>query len=190
MPETISAVRTPPAASVGGAEGRAKGALICAFFGSVWMFWAAAFVPTARPAALAFVAAITTVIVGWAISRVRAVRHREKSAADRQRWASIAPLYWLNTAAEWLLVAGSVIALAHYRRYALIPQAVGVIIGMHFLVLAKLIKEPRYYIMGAAMIFCVLASLHLHEGSLRNVIACAGLGLPMWITALVILFHD
>src|SRR5580704_4064996 len=69
IPKANSAVRPPSASSIGGTEGRAKGALICAFFGSVWMFWAAAFVPTARPAALAFVAAITIVIVGWSISR-------------------------------------------------------------------------------------------------------------------------
>jgi hypothetical protein len=37
------------------------------------------------------------------------------------------------------------------------------------------------------MILCVLASLLVPEGSIRNVMACGGIGLPMWITAVAIL---
>jgi hypothetical protein len=44
--------------------------------------------------------------------------------------------------------------------------------------------------MGTAIILCVFASLLIPEGSIRNVIACAGIGLPMWITAVVILSQD
>jgi hypothetical protein len=74
--------------------------------------------------------------------------------------------------------------------YSLIPQFLGVIIGLHFLPLAKLLRAPRYYVMGTAMILCVLASLLIPESSIRNVIVCAGIGLPMWITAVAILFQD
>jgi hypothetical protein len=83
-----------------------------------------------------------------------------------------------------------VITLAHMGRYSLIPQFLGVIIGLHFLPLAKLLATPRYYIMGTAIVVCVLASLLVPEGSVRNVIACAGIGLPMWVTAVVILSQD
>jgi hypothetical protein len=88
------------------------------------------------------------------------------------------------------LSAGAVIALAHFRSYALILQFLGVIIGLHFAVLARLLREPRYYMMGGAMILCVAASLLIPEGSIRNVIACAGIGFPMWVTAVVILSQD
>jgi hypothetical protein len=40
------------------------------------------------------------------------------------------------------------------------------------------------------MILCVLASLLIPEGNIRNVTACAGIGLPMWITAVAILSQD
>lgn len=133
---------------------------------------------------------MTILIGGWAVWRVRAARQYEDSATDRQQWASIALLFWINTAAEWLLLAGAVITLAHFRRYSLIPQYMGVIIGLHFVVLARLLRGPRYYIMGTAMILSVTASLLFPEGSIRNVVACAGIGLPMWITAVVILSQD
>ena len=89
-----------------------------------------------------------------------------------------------------MLGAGAVVALAHFGRYALIPQLLGVIIGLHFLPLARILSAARYYIMGTTIILCVLASILVPEGSIRNVIACAGIGLPMWITAVVILSQD
>lgn len=168
----------------------AKGALICAFFGSVWMYWAALFGPIAKPISFAAVTLLTIAICGWAIARGREVRHYQDSAADQRHWASIAHLYWANTIAEWVLVAGSVWALAHFGHYALIPQVVGIIIGLHFFVLGRLLSESRYYLLATAMISAVLASLLIPGGGIRNAIACAGIGLPMWITALIILSQD
>lgn len=134
---------------------------------------------------------VMTVLIGVpAVMHVRTARRYADSVADRERWASIAPLFWIDTAAEWVLAAGAVIALAHFRRYSLIPQFLGVIIGLHFLPLARLLRAPRYYIMGTAMILCALASVLVPEGEIRNVIACAGIGLRMWVTAVVILSQD
>jgi hypothetical protein len=154
------------------------------------MFWTAVFVPTARTASLMLVTALTILIGGWAALRFRNARRYKDSDADRQRWASIATLFWLDTAAEWVLGAGAVVTLAHYGRYSLIPQFLGIIMGLHFLPLAKLLRAPRYYVMGTVMILCVLASLLVREGNIRNIIACAGIGLPMWITSVVISSQD
>jgi hypothetical protein len=190
MTEAVGAMPVFVESSGARRKGRARGALICAVGGSAWMYWAAVFAPTARGAAFAVVTVMAVLLGGWAVSRVRIARRHEDSAADRQRWAAIAVLFWVDTAAEWLLGAGAVIALAHFGRFSLIPQFLGVIMGLHFLPLARLLRAPRYYVMGTAMILCVLASLLAPEGSVRNVIACAGIGLPMWITAVVILLQD
>jgi hypothetical protein len=190
MTETVIAIGTPLVSSGARFKGRARGAMVCAVFGSAWMFWAAVFVPNARTAALVLVSVMAILLVGSAASRVRVARRCKNSAADRERWASTAPLFWIDTAAEWVLGAGAVVALAHFGRYALIPQFLGVIIGLHFLPLACILRAPRYYIMGTAIILCVLASLLIPQGSIRNVIGCAGIGLPMWTTAVVILSRD
>src|SRR5580704_12683074 len=176
MTQTVIATGTPVVSRVARLKGRARGAMVGAVFGGAWMSWAAVFVPTARTAALVLVSVMAILLVSWAASRVQIARRYKDSAADRERWASIAPLFWIDTAAEWVLGAGAVIALAHFRRYSLIPQFLGVIIGLHFLPLAKLLRAPRFYIMGMAMILSVLASLLIPEGSIRNVIACAGIG--------------
>jgi hypothetical protein len=189
---TEAAISIPPTLISAGAsrKDRARGAMVGAVFGSAWMLWAAVFVPAARTAALTGITVMVILLVGWAASCVRVAGRYQDSIADRERWASIAPLFWIDTAAEWVLGAGAVIALAHFGRYALIPQFLGVIIGLHFLPLARLLRAPRSCAMGTVMILCVLASVLVPEGSLRNVIACAGVGLPMWVTAVVILSQD
>jgi Family of unknown function (DUF7010) len=190
MTETVIPVGVPAISSLSMLKGRARGAMVSALFGSAWMIWAAVFVPNARTTALMLVAVIAILLVAWAASRLRIARRYKDSVSDRERWASVAPLFWLDTAAEWLLGAGAVVALAHFGRYALIPQFLGVIIGLHFLPLAWILRAPRYYTMGTAIVVCVCGSLLIPEGSLRNVVACAAIGLPMWITALVILSQD
>jgi hypothetical protein len=190
MTETAVAIHSPLESTGARLKGRARGALICAVGGSAWMFWAAVFAATARTASLALVTVIMILISGWAVSRVRTARRYVDSAADREHWASIATLFWIDTAAEWVLGAGAVVTLVHFGRYSLIPQFLGVIIGLHFLPLAKLFRAPRYYVMGTTMILCALASFLAPESSIRDAIACAGIGLPMWVTAVVILSQD
>ncbi|MGB7729451.1 MAG: hypothetical protein WBL50_15570 [Candidatus Acidiferrum sp.] len=187
MTETAIIFETPLVSSGARLKSDARGVMVCALFGSAWMFWTAAFAPSARNTWLALVTMMTVIICGWAMSRVRIARRYQDSAADRARWAAIAPLFWIDTGAEWVFGAGAVFALSRFGRYSLIPQFLGVIIGLHFLPLARLLRAPRYYVMGTATVLCVLASLLISEGSTRNIVACAGIGLPMWITAVVIL---
>jgi hypothetical protein len=125
MTESAVAFGTPLVSSGARLKGNARGAMVCALFGSAWMFWSAAFAPAAKSASLAFVSIVTLLICAWALLRVRVARRYEDSAADRARWAAIAPLFRINTAAEWVLGGGSVFALAHFGRYSLIPQFLG-----------------------------------------------------------------
>jgi hypothetical protein len=74
---------------------------------------------------------------GVAGANCPAIRY-EDTAADREGWASIALLLWIDTAAEWVLRGAAVVLLAHFGRYALIPQFLGVIMGLRFLPLARL----------------------------------------------------
>jgi hypothetical protein len=103
MTENIVAFDTSRVSSGARLKGNARGAMVCSLFGSAWMFWTAAFVPTARIEALVLVSVMTVLICGWALSRVRVARRYEDSTADQARWATIAPLFWIDTAAEWVL---------------------------------------------------------------------------------------
>jgi hypothetical protein len=112
------------------------------------------------------------------------------SAADRAKWAAVAVPYWINCAIEWALCFGAAFWLAHIHQYALIPECLGVIIGLHFLPLGKMFRSPIYYATGAAMVLGSLASLFIHEGHLRNIAAFGVDGLSLWGTAALILSLD
>ena len=125
MSEAANAIRLPPISSGARLKGRARGALICALSGSAWSFLAATFAPTARNVWLALITVMTVLIGGPAVTHVQTARRYADSVADRERWASIAPLFWIDPAAEWVLSASAVIVLAHFRRYSMIPQSWG-----------------------------------------------------------------
>jgi hypothetical protein len=61
------------------------------------------------------------------------------------------------------------------------------IIGLHFLPIAKVFRLPNYYWVGATMIAGELSSLLLPRGDLRNIVGCAYIGLTLWINGLIIL---
>jgi hypothetical protein len=68
----------------------------------------------------------------------------------------------------------------------LVPEAIGVIVGLHFLPLAKIFRARIYNWTGVAMVLGILASLAIPVGSLRNIVACGASGLALWATAAVI----
>jgi hypothetical protein len=148
-----------PGFSAAWLKGRMIGALICGFFGAVWMYEALFFGRIATPLWLAMVSILTAIFVAWPVVRLRSFPGGPRSSADRQRWAAIAVPYWTIVAIEWLLCAALVNWLVHIHRYDLAPQALGVVIGVHFLPLARLFKAPLYYGTGAAMVLGSVASL-------------------------------
>ena len=165
----------------------ARGALIGAFFGSAWMFWAVVF--SGNPTSLRFL--IVTVpalaLIVWAILRARAVRHLTSSAAELEHWKAFRKFFWVDTGIEWGLAGVAAFVLARFGRFDLIPQALGVIIGLHFLPFVKIFRAPRYYWTGGIMVIAALGSLLIHRGYIRNIFACAAVGLTLWVTSLAIL---
>lgn len=189
MATTLTSLGSAPL-SGGWLKGRMRGALICGFFGAVWMFEALYFGGIATPAWLAVIGLLTVTVVAWPVIRLRFLAGVRYSAADRELWAAVAVPYWINFAIEWLLCIGVAVWLAHIHRYTLIPQCLGAIIGLHFIPLARMFRSPLYYWTGAAMVLGCLASLVVHAGHMRNIAACGVDGLSLWATAAVILGQD
>ncbi len=171
-------------------KGRARGALICGVFGAIFMVQSVFFGAIVNPAWLAAIALSTVGFVVWPVAEVRARRHLEYSPADRQRWAAVSTAFWTDSAIEWLACTAACIWLANVRRYDLIPNFLGVIIGVHFLPLAKIFRMPLYYWTGAVMVLGALATLAIPAGHVRNFAAYGANGLSLWATATVILCQD
>jgi hypothetical protein len=186
MDETIRAISA--GRSAGELKGSTRGALICALFGSVWMYWAVVFSGNPTPLRFLIVTVPAVLLVSWGIVRSRAARHLLLSAADVEHWSAFRKFFWVNSGIEWGLSGVAVFALAKLGRYDLIPQALGIIIGLHFFPLVKIFRAPRYYWTGGIMVVAALGSLLIHRGSIRNIVGCAAIGLTLWATGAAILF--
>jgi hypothetical protein len=165
------------------------GALICAFFGAGWMFWAVAWSGRHPQIWLFYVLdAVSLTMLGLAILGIRrAVRIHSSQPKEQPSWRPPRGLYWLNTGTEWFLVAGAAVWLSHIGRSDLIPEVCGLIVGLHFFPLAAIFGAPIYYGTGAAMLIGEAASFMLPRGYARNVVGCGTVGLALWATAAVLL---
>lgn len=151
------------------------------------MYWAVAFSGQATPIWSSAVSFPAITLTTWAILRILAFRHLISSAADLRHWRSFCKFLWIDSVIEWPLVGTGTFLLSHIGRYDLIPQLFGLIIGLHFLPIAKFFQLPRYYWVGAIMIAGELSCLLLARGNLRNIVGCLCIGLTLWINGLIIL---
>jgi len=187
MSQTTGAISGARDISAGQLKGSARGAIICAGFGSAFMYWCVAWSGSPSPVWFSVVTVPAVVLMAWAILRARAVRHLPSSSADLAHWMRFRKFFWMDSGIEWGLMGVAVFVLGRLGRPDLIPQAAGVIIGLHFLPLAKIFRAPLYYWTGGIMVLAELGSLLTHRGYPRNIVGCAAAGLTFWVTGVVIL---
>jgi hypothetical protein len=165
----------------------ARGALIRSFFGSTLMYWAVVLSGNPTPLKFSVVAVPTVGLIAWAIIRVRATRKLASSADELARWRKVRRFYWLDVGLEWGLIGATVLVLARLARFDLIPQAFGVIVGLHYLPLGKIFRAQQYYWTGVVMVAAALGSLLIQRGQIRNVVGCVAVGLTLWVSCFAIL---
>jgi hypothetical protein len=165
----------------------ARGALIRSLFGSNLMYWAVVLSGNPTPVWFAIVTVPAVGLIVWAILSVRVTRRLPSSAAELDYWRTVRKFYWLDVGLEWALIGVAVFALAHVGRFDLIPQAFGVIVGLHYLPLGKIFRAQQYYWTGAVMLVAALGSLLMPPGHIRDVVGCAAVGLTLWVTCFAIL---
>jgi hypothetical protein len=165
----------------------ARGALIRAFFGSTSMYWAVVLSGNPTPVRFSIVTVPAVGLIAWAILRVRETRAFPSSDDAVARWRAVRKFYWLDVGLEWVLIGVAVFALARFGRFDLMPQTLGVIIGLHYLPLGKIFGAQQYYWTGSIIVIAALGSLLIQRGHIRNVVGCVALGLTLWATCFAIL---
>jgi hypothetical protein len=173
--------------SAGQLKARARSGLICALFGSVWMYWAVVFSGHSTPAWFSTVTLPAIALTAWAIFRIRAFRHLISSPADLKHWKAFRKFLWIDSAIEWGLAGVGTFLLSRFGRFDLIPQLFGVIIGLHFLPFARLFRLSHYYWVGGIMIVGEAGSFLIPRGGARNIVGCAAIGFTLWVTGVIIL---
>jgi len=151
------------------------------------MYWAVVVSGHRTPLRFAIVTVLAVGLISWAILRVRATRKLPASSAELEHWRAFRKFYWLDVVLEWGLIGVAVPILVRFGRFDLLPQALGVIVGLHYLPLGRILRAQQYYWTGCILVAAALGSLLIHRGYIRDVFAWAALGLTLWVTSLAIL---
>jgi len=69
------------------------------------------------------------------------------------------------------------------RRADLIPAGIALVVGLHFLPLAKIFRAPIYYATGMLIPLWCVASFLLFRGPAIDVAAAIGTGIVLWLTS-------
>ena len=165
----------------------ARGVLIRSFFGSSALYWAVVVSGKRTPLRFSIITLLAVGLISWAVLRVRATRKLPSSAAELEHWRAFRKFYWLDVGLECGLIGVALFVLARFGRFDLLPQALGVIIGLHYFPLGRILRAQQYYWTGSVLVAAALGSLVIHRSYIRDVFACAGLGLTLWVTSLAIL---
>ena len=136
--------------------GLAGGCLWLIIVGTVYAAWALLTVRSALATSL--LAAMSLFAVGlflFGIAMIRGVRQLPFLPTGRPSEARrIGRQFAMIVAAEGVAIAVCVRACVKTHHWRFIVPLILIIVGLHFLPLAKLFKVPRYYVTGA--LFCVI----------------------------------
>jgi hypothetical protein len=188
MGQTTSAMSNVRTISAFQLKVRARGALVRSFFGSTLMYWAVVFSGNPTPLRFSIVTAPAVGLIAWAVLRVRATRNLTSSVAELDHWRTVRKFYWFDVGLEWALLGGAASVLAQASRFDLMPQALGVIVGLHYLPLGKIFRSKQFYWTGGIMVAAALSSLLIPRGNVRSIVGCVAGGLTLWLTCAAILW--
>ena len=169
-------------------RGRAVGAIVCAGFGAYALYWwVQAAISGEHWPWFGAIAAVTAVLVAWAIANLASLRHEPRVVLDKRLMRNYRIKYALIVAIESAAIPVGIPILGHVHRPELFGQWIGAVVGIHFFPLGKLFKLPLYYWTGGAISLAAFGSLLISASTLSSAVCAGGTGAALWITAAVIL---
>lgn len=176
------------------AFGLSIAAVIMVVFGFFWLGWGFSNSPLftnfssgrLRPAIfwIAFYGA-SLVFLRIAIRALRRAHCLMKvSSPGSQRWRSrLGKQFRLISILEGIGCGIALFLSSHFHRMDLLAAGIGIVVGLHFLPMARLFRFPAYYITGIAIVLCGGLSMLLLQGNPATLCAGVGAGTALWITA-------
>ena len=163
---------------------RAIGALFFAFFGAAWLLIADQLAHGHSGILIALVltasvllALVSVTVLRRNLSAMHALSRTPDSLRMRRQFRTI-------NAIQWITIMAAVVLLLHFKLYPWIVPAVMLIVGLHFLPLARVFHYRAHYLTGAILVATALlypiGSPDGPASPLGSLIA----GLTLWSAAL------
>ena len=162
------------------ARGASIGATIVGFFGAAWLMLGMMSAGVSWQAGLAAVLPVF-ILIGFlgALARRRLPRIAEVETPEKKR---VMRVFMIVNVVQWVGIFGVANLLASLHLNAWIIPAIVLIVGAHFLPLARIFQAPQHVKTGIAMMVCAAAAVVLPV-SVRDTVECVGAGLILWISA-------
>jgi len=172
-------------------RGSVAGAAILTLFGSAWCILALALWPTHPVWSIPAGSVATIVLLALCVMRLTALRnvpsiHDPVAAAKGKRAGMrFGIIFGTESGLIWLCAT----LLARFGLSIWIPIAVAVIVGLHFIPLARVFEVPLYYWTGVLSVLGMLGCSLIREAGTR--LLCAGLIMAavLWLTAVLLLLQ-
>ena len=170
-------------------HGRGTGAIILAIFGGGWMVAALHTLPHVWfwlfPCALL----PASLLVIWGVSLIRASNRMRESepaltAAEVAAESAVGKRFAWIFGGEGVAIFIAANVLANIGKSAFLLPTIGVIVGLHFMPLARLFRYSLYYWSGAIQVVLCLGTavaMRSHLNALNTVVGLE-MGLTLWIT--------
>jgi hypothetical protein len=88
---------------------------------------------------------------------------------------------------QWVAIFGTVNLLRNFQLEGWIVSAIVLIVGAHFLPLARIFGARQHVVTGAALMLCAAVALVL-PASVRDAVECLSAGLILWASAAAALY--
>jgi hypothetical protein len=164
-----------------------RGAIAVAIFAAAWMYWGlfiARALTLPRVIAIAVVALALLAGAAYFIRKGKELRAQypplpKKITRGAGKWYLIAVIVEVALA----IVAGGTAASLH--RFELIPDWIAIVVGLHFLPLAKIFRATFMVYIGTAMVLWSVLCWILLRGNTLGAAAAFGTGALLWISCVM-----
>jgi hypothetical protein len=167
------------------AKGASIGATIVGGFGAVWlaMGMASAGVPVRVGIAVVLPVFVLIAFLGSAARRrLPKFAGPEGPEPESPKKKEMMRAFYMVNIAQWLAIFGTVNLLRNLHLDAWIVSSIVMIVGAHFIPLARIFQTPQHLKTGIAMMICAAVAIVLPV-SVRDTVECLSAGVILWTSA-------
>ena len=158
------------------------GSIIMSFFATIW--WIVGALNSGWSPIVSFGIPIAIFVFLFAIRKKQNITPTELSEQEGRR---IGRLVGIASGTEGIIIFVVVNILANIGKSDLLSPIIAIIVGLHFIPLARWIPAKLYYYTALVLVVVGTIGLIISDSILRMKIACLGSALTLWITSYIVL---
>jgi len=158
------------------------GSIIMSFFATIW--WIVGVLNSGWSPIVSFGIPIAIFVFLFANRKKENITHTDLSEQEGRR---IGRIVGIASGAEGIIIFVVVNILSNIGKSDLLSPIIAIIVGLHFIPLARWIPAKLYYYTALVLVAVGTIGLFISDSNLRLKFACLGSALALWITSYIVL---